>query len=57
MSEYFKVTGLAVTEKYNNIRVGGTFRFSTVEIGLKKYLLEIKKLIVGLHKEKKKNRK
>lgn len=51
MSEYFKVIGLAVTEKYNNIRVGGTFRFSTVEIGLKKYVLDIKKLIVGLHKE------
>ena len=47
MSEYFKVIGLAVTEKYNNIRVGWAFRFSTVEIGLKKYVLDIKKLIVG----------
>lgn len=51
MSEYFKVIGLVVTKKNNNIRVGGTFCFSTVEIGLKKYLLHIKKLIVGLHKE------
>ena len=57
MSEYFKVIGLVVTKKINNIRVGGTFRFSTVEIGLKKYLLDIKKLKVGLHKEWKKNRK